>query len=250
MMPKNPVAVRQRYYLIDSLRGAAIISMVIFHLFYDLFVIYIPQSGWISQPLTAVWERSICVTFILISGISLNFSKCAYKRGIVLNICGFIVTTVTVLLIPSEAVWFGILNFLGCAVLILQPLRVYLDKIPPAFGTALSFLLYAVTYGVPNGFIGLFKLKFFDLPEWLYRFKWLSFLGFRSPGFMSTDYFPIIPWIFLFAAGYFLWRFIKEINAEKYFCFRVPVLDAIGRHSLLIYLAHQPIIMGVCMLIF
>lgn len=240
----------QRYHLIDSLRGFAIIIMVAFHLLYDLFEIYNLNSGWYIQPLTIVWERFISISFIIISGVSLNFSRHTYKRGIIVNICGFIVTAVTTIAMPEEAIWFGILNFLGCAMLILQPLRVYLDKMPPLTGTAVSLIIYAVTYGIPKGFIGLFELKFLGLPNWIYKFKWLAFLGFPSADFKSTDYFPIIPYIFLFAIGYFLWRFIKDIRADRFFRFKVPVLNVIGRYSLWIYLAHQPIIIGICLIVF
>lgn len=240
----------QRYYLIDALRGFALLNMVIFHLLYDVFQIYDIDAQWYFQPLTIMWERFICISFITISGISLNFSHNAYKRGIILNIFGFIITIVTFIVMPNETIRFGILNFLGCSMLILQSLRYFFDKTSPVFGMVFSIVLFAVTYGVPNRYIGFFNIKLFDLPDFLYGVNWLSFSGFRSADFSSSDYFPIIPWIFLFFAGYFIWRFIKNIKAEKYFSFNVPLLGSIGRYSLWIYLAHQPIIMGILMLVF
>ncbi len=240
----------QRYYLIDSLRGFALLNMVIFHLLYDVFQIYGIDAQWCFQPLTIVWERFICISFIIISGISLNFSHNAYKRGIILNVLGFIITVVTFIVMPGETIWFGILNFLGCAMLILQPLRCYFDKISSVLGMAVSIVLFAVLYGVPNKFIGFFNIKLFDLPHFMYGVNWLSFLGFHSADFSSSDYFPIIPWIFLFFAGYFIWRLIKTVNADKYFTFSVPILSTAGRYSLWIYLAHQPLILGILMLVF
>ena len=248
-MKKSLSASSDRYFLIDALRGFAIINMVAFHLLYDLFAIYGLNSGWFFQPFASVWERFICCSFILISGVSFNFSKHAYKRGIILNVFGFALTIVTVLIIPEQAIWFGILNFLGCAMLILQPLRKYAEKIPPVIGAVSSLLIFSVLYGIPNGYAGFLDFRIFDLPDFMYQFKWLSFFGFPSADFFSSDYFPIIPWIFLFFAGYFIWRFIMEQNADKIFKLKVPLLDVIGRFSLWIYIAHQPVIMGILFLI-
>lgn len=240
---------KKRYYLIDSIRGFALVNMVAFHLLYDLFQIYGLNSGWYFEPLTAVWERFICVTFVLVSGISMNFSHHAYRRGIMLNLFGFAITAVTVFIMPNEAVWFGILNLLGCGMLIIQPLRAYLDHIQPLVGMIASLAVFAVTYGVPSRFIGAFGFKLFDLPDEMYSFKWLSFLGLPSADFASSDFFPLIPWVFMFAVGYFLWRFIKSINADRFFTFKIPVLDTIGRYSLWVYIAHQPVLMGALMLL-
>lgn len=248
-MIKNPANNTQRYYLIDSIRGFAIINMVMFHLVYDLFEIFNLNSGWYFQPLTSVWEHFICVTFILISGISFNFSTHAYKRGIILNIFGFVITAVTVLFIPEQVIWFGILNFLGCAMLILQTLRKFAEKIPPFLGAVFSLILFSLFYGISKGYIGFFKYPLIELPRWFYSCKYLAFLGLPSSDFISTDYFPIVPWIFLFGTGFFVWRVIKNHNADRFFKFRIPILDSIGRYSLWIYLAHQPIIFGVLTLL-
>lgn len=238
----------KRYYLLDSLRGTSIISMIAFHLCYDLFMIYGINTSWYFYPITAVWERSICVVFILVSGMCLNFSENGIKRGILLNLTGFAVTCVTVIAEPNQAVWFGVLNLIGCSMMIVSVLSDNLKKIRPLSGALISFLLYAVSYDVPKGYVGLFGLDIVKLPDFLYSCKYLAFLGFPSSDFFSTDFFPLIPWIFLFAAGFYLWNFIVEKNLTKYFELKIPVLDKIGRYSLWIYLAHQPIIMGILML--
>lgn len=239
----------KRYYLLDSLRGISIVSMIAFHLCYDIFMMYGLNTSWYFYPMTAVWERSICVVFILVSGMCLNFSRNGIKRGIVVNLAGFAVTVVTVIAAPNEAVWFGVLNLIGCSMMIVSVLSDTLKKIRPLLGALISFLLYAVFYNVQNGYLGFFKFGIVKLPDFLYSCKYLAFLGFPSPDFVSADYFPIIPWIFLFAAGFYLWIFIAEKNLAKYFEFKIPVFDKIGKYSLWIYLAHQPIIVGILMLI-
>ena len=249
-MQKNLSAPSVRYHLIDALRGFALVNMVLFHLMYDIFNIFSAGTGWNSEPLTIIWERFICCSFIILSGVSLNFSHHPFKREIILNACGFLITVVTVLVMPSQAVWFGILNFLGCALMISYPLKAYLENIKPVVGAIVSLLLFAFLYGVPEGYVGFFGIELFKLPEFLYGIKALAFIGFPSADFHSTDYFPIIPWIFLFLSGYFAWRVIKNCNADRFFMRKVPFFDFIGRYTLIIYLLHQPIILGVLNLLF
>lgn len=244
-MQKTLSAPSVRYHLIDALRGFALVNMVAFHLMYDIFNIFSAETGWNSEPLTIIWERFICCSFIILSGVSFNFSHHPFRRGIILNACGFLITIVTVLFIPSQAVWFGILNFLGCAMMISYPLKAYLENIAPAVGAFCSLLLFALLYGVPEGYVGFFGLELFKLPEFLYGIKALAFIGFPSIDFHSTDYFPIIPWIFLFLSGYFAWRVIKNFNADRFFKRKIPFFNFIGRHTLIIYILHQPIIMGI-----
>ncbi len=235
----------KRYHLIDALRGFALLNMLLFHMLYDIFMIFSVNQTWAYQPLTGAWERFICCSFILISGVSICFSKNSFKRGIILNVIGFIITAVTVIIMPNQAIWFGILNFLGCAMMIVYPLKAYFEKIPPLIGTVISLALFTILYGLPKRFIGFCDVRIFTLPDSLYQCKWLSFFGLPSADFFSTDYFPILPWMFLFIAGYFVWRFIESKNWDNVFKLKIPVLDFIGRHSLVIYVVHQPVTMAI-----
>lgn len=244
------INLQTRYNLIDAFRGFSLVNMVAYHFLYDIFMVYGVSPQWAFSPLVIAWERFICISFILISGVSLHFSKHAYRRGIIINLCGFLITVVTFFAMPSQAVWFGVLNLIGCSMIICNALRKYLDRINPFLGVGLSFLFFAVFYGVPERYIGFFNLKLFDLPDFFYQFKYVAFIGFPDDGFRSSDYFPIITWIFVYAIGYFLWRIIKSCNKEDLFRRRVPVLDFLGRHSLIIYMLHQPVLMGVCYMIF
>ena len=66
-MGRNEAVKRERYRLIDSLRGFALLNMVAFHLCYDIFMIYGVDDNWALRPESVAWERFICVSFILIS---------------------------------------------------------------------------------------------------------------------------------------------------------------------------------------
>ena len=240
----------RRYHLIDAIRAAAVISMILYHLYFDIFCVFGGHPEYSKLTPVILWEQSICVTFIMISGISLNFSRHGYRRGIIVGVCAMIVTLVTFFMSPDETIWFGILHFFCFAMLLSTALRRLLDRMRPLVGMIVFFLLFMLCYGVPSGCIGLFSYPLIRLPEALYQYRQLSFLGFLSKDFITLDYFPILPWIFLYWFGCQLWRFIKEKQLDRFFCRRIPILDFIGRHSLIIYMLHQPILYGICYLVF
>ena len=83
------------------------------------------------------------------------------------------------------------------------------------------------------------------LPRGLYANYFTAFLGFYPEGFISADYFALLPWLFLFWAGYFAHRLIGR---EQMGVLRSSVclpLGWLGRHSLLLYMLHQPVLYGV-----
>lgn len=115
---------KRRYLLIDGIRGLAVINMVIFHFLYDVYMVYAKNSDWYSQTHIHIWQQSICWTFIFISGFVWQLGqKNSLRRGLFYNLCGLIISLVTWMIIPAEAIWFGILNFMGCAVLFMIPLH-------------------------------------------------------------------------------------------------------------------------------
>lgn len=256
--------IRKRYYIIDNIRAITIVSMVIYHLCYDIFVFFGVDANFIGYLPVVIWERSICCSFIILSGISLNLSSNAFRRGIMVNLWGCVVTLVTVLFLPDGDIWFGILNCIGCGMMITHILKNRLDRLSPLPGMAGSLACFALLYGVPDGFIGIFSMRLFNLPQLLYRFNYLAFLGFPSAGFSSLDYFPLLPWIFLYIFGYYLWHYeaknkkspypdgkgVRIQDRSSFFYNNMPVLSFIGRHSLTIYLLHQPILYAICYAVF
>ena len=208
-MGRNEAVKRERYRLIDSLRGFALLNMVAFHLCYDIFMIYGVDDNWAFRPESVAWERFICVSFILISGISLNFSKHAYRRGLIVSGCGALITLVTAIAMPDEIILFGVLSCIGACMLIAQALRRLLEKCNPFAGAAAAFALFGFSYGLPDGFLGFFNTKLAVLPEELYRRGFL-FLGLFSA--VSVDLFVCVR--FLFMAG------AHRIEARQAFCAR------------------------------
>lgn len=243
---------KKRYLLIDGIRGLAITNMVILHFLYDVYIVYGKNSAWYSQPHIHIWQQSICWTFILIAGFvwHLGYQK-NIRRGIFFNLCGFAISLITWAIIPSEVIWFGILNFMGCAVLFMIPLHKVMRKVPPIIGMIVSFIAFILFRNVQRGYLGIRDIKLLTLPEYLYRIKVLTPFGFPYPGFVSSDYFPMLPWLFLFLTGYFFYYIFEQKDSWKNFSYnKIPVLSSVGQKTVWIYLIHQPVCMLVCMLLF
>lgn len=240
-----------RYYLVDALRGFTLLVMIGYHLSYDVFILYDRYPGWLSNPLGFLWQQYICITFILICGLSASFSRSNLKRGILLNGCGLLVTVVTKIFSPEAVVYFGVLNLLGCSLLLLIPIKKWIHQDNWKIWGGLFFLFFLLTRNINEGFLGLEAVPMLFLPEGMYQHGWMIPLGFPTAGFYSSDYFSIFPWFFLFMVGYCSSYWLKESETlQRLLAKRVPLLTWLGQHSLLIYLLHQPILMGYCMLLF
>ena len=250
----TPDAVTQkgkRYNVIDGIRGIALISMIAYHAAWDLVYIFGVKWKWYYSSYADLWQQSICWTFIILSGFSYSLGRQHFRRGLTVFLGGAIVSAATLIAMPSAKILFGILTCIGSCMLLMIPTERILTKCNIYLGLSCSFLIFAFTYGVSRGYLGLFKLKLITLPEALYRNYITAFLGFPHGGFSSTDYFPILPWFFLFVFGYFIFRLMKERGLLRLLISkRIPPLEWIGKHTLPIYMAHQPIIYLICILIF
>ncbi len=243
---KQTEAKRPHYDLLDTVRGLCILSMVAYHGMYDLVDIIGLGAPWYTGLPGYIWQQSICWTFILLSGMCWQLSRHHVKRGLLLVGCGAAITLVTWLVMPSQRILYGVLNLLGLSALLLIPLEKVFRKIPAWAGLAGALLLFALTRNVSRGSLGFEGLVLCPLPEWLYTTDLFAVVGFHSPSFWSTDYFPLLPWFFLFCAGYFLWSGLsKSSRAKELLQTGVRPLSFLGRHSLVIYLLHQPVLMGV-----
>lgn len=224
---------QKRIELIDGARGLSIILMIFYHFFYDLAVFCAFPSWIVYNPLFNFLQPVFAGLFILMSGASAMFSRSNVKRGLKMLAGGLAISLVTWLFDPSLFVRFGILHFMGVAALLFAALRPLITKIP------YQQYLWPV----------LFFLCYFALDR-TFDVKYLAFLGFRSPGYASSDYFPVLPWIFVYFMGAWLGARIKAGRMPQWFYeTRAPFFAAVGRHTLWIYLLHQPILMGLTYLI-
>ena len=212
-----------RYALLDELRGLDLVSMMLYHACWDMMFLFGIWMDWYAgMPLG---HRTL-------------------KRGAQVFAAGALVTVVTLVFMPEDRVVFGVLTFLGSAMLLTGVLEPLLKKIPPAAGLAVSAVLFALTYHLDERWLGFGGLRL-ALPDAWYANYFTAFFGFLPFDFYSTDYFALLPWLFLFWAGYFLHGVVGRARMEPLRRSVCPALGWMGRHSLLLYLLHQPVIYGV-----
>ena len=245
-------SIKGRYFLLDELRGFAILCMIIFHglyLYTEMFGNKTTASLFSffghAQPYFAIF-------FVLLSGLCSVLSHSNIKRGLRLAVIAAGISAVTIAAGEfglDVAIYFGIIHLLACAILFYALFYRALDRVPSLLGAAINLVLFLVTYPVPDGKLWLI-VKYYRLPQVLYSSKYLFWLGLPGQAFQSADYFPVIPWLFIFLCGYYIGRFFKKHGFPALFKLSiVPFFGTVGRNSLLIYILHQPVLYSIFLLI-
>lgn len=240
-----------RYHTLDNLRALNLISMIAYHFSWDMVYLFGADWQWYRSEAAYIWQQSICWIFILLSGFCWSMGHRKWRRGLEVFAGGICITAVTLLFMPDERVLFGVLTCLGSCMLLMILAEEWLKRVPAKAGILVALGLFFVFRNVNEGYLGFERVRLLSLPEGWYRTLGTAYLGFPAAGFYSTDYFSILPWFFLFAAGYFLYRIVNE--SGKISCLqgkRVLWMEWLGQHSLLIYMLHQPVIYLVLMVCF
>lgn len=233
----------QRYPVLDGIRGLALLNMIMYHGVWDLVYLFGVDWKWFQSEGAYVWQQCICWTFILLSGFCYSFGHKKLKRGCVIFLLGFLISMITWIIMPERYVMFGILTLIGSCMLLIIPIERILKKCNPMFGLFFSIVLFLLTKNVNHGFLGFGSWNLIALPDSWYRNLATAYLGFPMSGFSSTDYFSLFPWIFLFTAGYFMYLLFVQKNLMLYLKpSKTKPIEWIGRHSLGIYVIHQPLI--------
>ena len=253
----NKVEQKTRYHLLDFIRGITLISMLAYHLLWDLVYIFRVDMPWYKSNVGYVWQQSICYTFILLSGFCATFGRNRLKRGLIVTGGSAVITLVTLIFMPSAKIIYGVLTLIGICMLISIPFDKIGKKINPYVGLSVCLLLFFITRNVytvdyPNyGELGFEGLHIVDLPAEWYANYFTALFGFPPRGFFSTDYFPLIPWAFLFFSGYFIHAVFEKHRLMRLLTPNLcPPLQFIGKHTLPIYMAHQPVVYGILYLLF
>lgn len=246
--------------------------MIAYHTTWDCVNLFRVEWKWFETPAEFVWQQSICWGFILLAGFCFCLSRHPFRHGLITFGTGALVTLVSFFIMADRPVYFGVLTFLGSAMLLLGGFRKLEGRLfggngeenfpgsgeengcmrKSGYGSAwgiVSFLLFLFLYSVPYGYVGFFTWKLIPMPRFFYANYLTAFLGFPMGGFCSSDYFPLIPWFFLFLTGYFgsgclKWERVQKILEKG----QGRILTWLGRHTLLLYLLHQPVIYG-CLLL-
>ena len=232
----------KRFWEIDFLRGLAILMMIVFHLLYDLTYF----GGCDLNLHSGFWTyfaHATATIFIFLVGVSLtlSFSRTKrmqntrqkvyvkyLKRGLTIFSWGLIVTILTWIFLREGFVLFGILHLIGISIVLSYPF--------------LKLRYWNLLLGIVIISLGIY------LKNFTFGFLWLVWLGFTPDYFYTVDYFPIIPWFGMILIGVFFGNLLYPYYTRKFNIWDLSNLNFIGlfcllgRHSLIIYLIHQPIL--------
>jgi uncharacterized membrane protein len=222
--------------------------MILYHFSYDLAYFGLFDLKFFVSGLGLDAGRAIGTSFIFLAGFSLTLSyqraimsrspewklfRKYFERGIRIFAYGLVITFLTWIFVPEEMIVFGVLHLIGASIILAYPL--------------LGLRFSNLALGAACIAIGLYLYNVnADYP-------WLVWLGIR-PHFFTLDYWPIFPWFGVILLGVFAGN-VLYAGREKRAVPAAPPLPAIrplaflGRHSLPVYLIHQPVLLTALILL-
>lgn len=223
---------------IDELRGLAILAMIVHHIAFNLIYFLNLPIPWLSAFMDSFGFHALQTLFVAVflglSGICCHLTRHPFKRALRVFLGALAVTIVTYIFYPEETIWFGVLHCLAVLMALFALLKKQLIRVPRFWGVLISAILFFVFFRLGEG-----QLLWWTLPKSLFRGGILTPLGLASPSFQSLDYVPLLPHMFLFSLGIFAGNGVLPQGKRH-----SRILAFCGRHSLLIYLLHQPVIFG------
>lgn len=225
-----------RIAALDMARGAAVIGMMVFHLFRDL-----EFFGWLPYGATLlggwpIFARLVAGSFLALSGVSLFLAHSGgirwhpfLRRLAILSLAAGGVSLATWIAMPDAFVHFGILHALALSsVLGLACLRL---PVPALIAIA------AVVWVMPD----FATSPTFDNP-------WLWWLGLSAHTPPSLDFEPMLPWFAPFLGGIAVAKITLRMGRLPRIASwpdAVPSLSWLGRNALPVYLIHQPVLLAI-----
>lgn len=241
--------VKDRVYALDELRGLMLIAIVLYHLGYDLAVFTPLQMDWFWGGAVSLLRYIAAATLMVVSGVSCSLSRSNLRRGLRIFGLGLLITAASHLAMPEQMIVFGVLHYFGVMILLFWLARPLIEAIPPLWGGAACLLLFYLSYPIPSGYAQLLHLRL-PLPSSLYDWGGLFWLGLPAQGFVSSDYYPLLPWGWLFLLGGFIGLYCKRHGFPRWSTQqRSQILSIIGKNTMLIYLVHQPLFLGLLYLL-
>ena len=228
---------RGRIAELDVARSAALLAMAIYHFVFDLELFgFVPPT----TATTGGWRLLALLTagsFLFLVGVGLWLGHSdgirwpsVWRRYAKIAAAALLITIATYVVFPQAFVFFGILHAIAVGSLLgLLVLRW------PTWSLA---LMAAAVFALPH----LIRLPVFDAP-------WLWWVGLQIRPIVAVDYVPILPWFGPVILGIIaariaetqgLWRALSLAEPSKH----MRRLGWPGRHSLLVYLAHQPVLIS------
>lgn len=230
---------KKRIWELDMLRGVFMILIITFHLVYDLVFLYgiMELRTPLARTLYQLGNDWAGTPFLLISGLCATLGSRPVKRGLTVIAGGLAINLVTTGMYlfgfadKSIIIYFGVLHCIGTCMLLWPLFR----KLPTAALLIPGILMAAAGLYLRHGVY--------------VNFPWLIPLGFVTRSFASSDFFPLLPNLGYFLIGAAAGRTIyakkqtllPKVNEQN---FVIRFFSFFGKHSLIIYLLHQPILAG------
>jgi uncharacterized membrane protein len=231
-----------RYWEIDALRGVAMVLMAVFHLSWDLRFMGLARLN-MAHPFWPWFSRVIATMFLSLLGISLTLSYARggrvrgfskyLLRGLKVFGLGLVITLVTYLFVGREFVVFGILHMIGFSIVAAYP---FLPR---------RRRFIALVAGVAFMALGVYLNRQHVVTPWL------LWLGVPQIGRGMVDYYPVLPWFGMVLLGVWAGHTLYPDGEPR---FGLPDLSGapairelcfLGRHALLFYMVHQPVMLGI-----
>lgn len=230
----------RRFAWLDIARGLALLAMASYHFMWDLTTFGYLEPGFPSTGWPRIYARVIASTFLFLVGFSLVLAhgdqirwRSFWKRWIIIAGAALLVTVASYFAIPQGLIHFGILHAIAAASLI----GLIFLRVPwPA-----TFLVAVGVFVAPQ----FLRSDAFNEP-------WLWWIGLSTQPRQSFDYVPLLPWFAAVLAGIgvarlpFLSRYLRQFESGEKQPGRVKsALAFLGRHSLVFYLVHQPVLISI-----
>lgn len=237
MAQPRPLSGSHRVDAVDALRGVALVAMIAYHFCFDLSYLRIAAFDFYRDPWWLHARTAILSSFLLLAGVSLVLAertvdgRARFWRHVVrIAACAAVVSLASYLVFPQSYIWFGVLHAIAVSLVLVRPLA---QRPRVALLAGIAVIAAGMTI----------QAEIFDRPA-------LGWIGFMTAKPRTEDYVPLFPWtgvmLLGIAAGHALVR--TQFRAIAFAAHGPRFLRWMGRHSLALYMLHQPLLLGLLFL--
>ena len=226
-----------RVPVVDLLRGGAIVAMIAYHFCFDLAYFRLASFDFYRDPWWLHARTAILTSFLLLAGGSLVLAERTaggrsrfWRHVLLISACAVAVSLASYLIFPRSYIWFGVLHAIAVSLVLIRPLASH-----PwiALGSGVAVIVAGLAWRSP----------WFDDRAW-------GWVGFVTAKPVTEDYVPLFPWTGVMLVGAALAHYLpRSWLRPREPAARGRILRWLGRHSLAVYMLHQPLLIGALFLV-